>query len=32
LKVTFDPEGWSECLGWQQADAKVLQRINPLIE
>ena len=32
MKVTFDPEGWSEYLGWQQADAKVLQRINVLIE
>jgi toxin YoeB len=31
LKVVFDPEGWSEYLGWQQADAKVLQRINVLI-
>jgi toxin YoeB len=32
LKVTFDPESWSEYLGGQQADAKVLQRINVLIE
>jgi toxin YoeB len=32
LKVVFDPEGWSEYLGCQQADAKVLQRINVLIE
>jgi toxin YoeB len=32
LKVTFDPEGWSEYLSWQQADVKVLQRINVLIE
>ncbi|RYY05621.1 MAG: Txe/YoeB family addiction module toxin [Alphaproteobacteria bacterium] len=32
MKVTFDPEGWSEYLGWQQADVKVLQRINVLIE
>jgi toxin YoeB len=32
LEGCFDLKGWSEYLGWQQADAKVLQRINVLIE
>ena len=32
MKVTFDPEAWDEYLGWQREDAKVLDRINTLIE
>lgn len=32
MKLTFDAEGWAEYLTWQREDAKVLARINTLIE
>ena len=32
MKVTFDREGWAEYLQWQREDAKVLARINALID
>lgn len=32
MKVVFDPEAWAEYLAWQGEDAKVLERINKLIE
>lgn len=32
MKVSFDPEAWDEYLIWQREDAKVLARINVLIE
>ena len=32
MKVTFDPEAWDENRAWQRADAKVVERINTLIE
>jgi toxin YoeB len=32
VKVIFDPEAWNEYRVWQREDAKVLERINTLIE
>lgn len=32
MKVAFDAEAWADYLAWQREDAKVLQRINALIE
>jgi toxin YoeB len=32
VKVLFDSEAWAENLGWRGDDAKVLERINKLIE
>lgn len=32
MKVVFDREGWAEYLAWQREDAKVVERINTLIE
>ena len=32
MKVTFDAQAWDEYRNWQAEDAKVLERINLLIE
>ena len=32
MKVTFDREAWDEYRAWQREDAKVVERINLLIE
>lgn len=32
MKVVFDPEAWAEYLRWVGEDAKVLEKINGLIE
>lgn len=32
MKVVFDREAWAEYLAWQREDAKVVERINTLIE
>lgn len=32
MKVTFDADAWAEYLDWQTSDAKLLLRLNTLIE
>lgn len=32
MKITFDPEGWDDYLVWQREDAKLLEKLNGLIE
>ena len=32
MKVAFDREAWDEYVDWQREDAKILERINLLIE
>lgn len=32
MKVAFDPEAWGEYVAWQAEDAKVLEKLNGLIE
>ena len=32
MRVVFDPEAWTEYLGWQREDMRVLEKLNGLIE
>ena len=32
MKVVFDREAWIEYVEWQREDAKILERLNALIE
>lgn len=32
MKVLFDPEAWAEYLAWQREDARVIEKLNGLIE
>ncbi|HYG28806.1 MAG TPA: Txe/YoeB family addiction module toxin [Allosphingosinicella sp.] len=32
MKVVFDREAWAEYVAWQAEDAKIVARINTLIE
>ena len=32
MKIVFFPPGWEDYLHWQAADAKVLARLNALLE
>lgn len=32
MKVLFDLEAWADYLAWQRDDAKVLEKLNGLIE
>jgi toxin YoeB len=32
VRVVFDPEAWTEYLGWQREDMRVLEKLNGLIE
>lgn len=32
MKLVFLPRGWNDYLAWQQADQKMLARLNALIE
>ena len=32
MKVLFDREAWADYLAWQRDDAKVLEKLNGLIE
>jgi toxin YoeB len=32
VKLLFDPEAWTEYLIWQAEDARVLEKLNSLIE
>lgn len=32
MKVLFDPEAWADYRTWQRDDAKVLEKLNGLIE
>lgn len=32
MKLVFAEKAWEDCLYWQQADKKILRRINALIK
>lgn len=31
MNLTFDPDGWEDCLHWQATDKAVLRKLNGLI-
>jgi toxin YoeB len=31
MRIAFSPDGWSDYIHWQEADRKILGRINELI-